>query len=546
MSFLGHATRHFLLLVSLVSLLPSAAQAATTIPLTVTLSEAVTVTGSPRLAVDVGGTTRYATFTSGSGTNTLTFTYTTQAGDVDLDGIAVSSPLQLNGGTIKDTAGNDASLTFSPPNTSGIKVNYPSVGMDFVADADGRYTLNGTVYNDLPSFLSAAGGTFTRASVATYFDSTGVMQTATNNTPRFDYDPVTHLQKGLLIEESRTNSLRNGNAIGAVAGSPGALPTWWSLGGSGVGALVQQVVGTGMENGISYVDIRFSGTPSTTGFILYFEATTFVTAASGQNWQSTFYAKYSAGSLTNVSFSHAVWERASNGSALIGTTTPFVLTNTLTRYSLGRTLNNASTFYAVNAIQFNLTIGQPIDVTLRLGAPQLERGAFPTSYIPTTGSAAVTRAAETLSMPTSSWFNTATGAMYTQGSVPYLNNTSGRVFGALDDSTSSNVMHLRINDPASDKAGLGSMIGGVAVGADVGPVYVLNALSKLAFGYQTNNVNVAVNGLLGTNNTAISVPIFNRLRVGQSTISTPLSGWIEKLKYYPARVPDAQLQLMTQ
>jgi hypothetical protein len=317
----------------------------------VTLSEAVTVTGSPRLAVDVGGATRYATFTSGSGTNTLTFTYTTQAGDVDLDGIAVSAPIDLNGGTIKDGAGNDASLTFTLPTTSGIKVNYPSVGMDFVADADGRYTLNGTVYNDLPSFLTAAGGSFTRASVGTYFDSSGVMQTATNNTPRFDYDPVTHIAKGLLFEESRTNNVRNGIATGAVAGSPGTLPTWWSLGGSGVGTLVQQVVGSGTENGLPYVDIRYSGTPSTSNFIIYFESTSSISAASGQNWQSTFYARYSAGSLTNVSFSHAVWERASNGSALIGTTTPFTMTNTLTRYSLGRAFNNASTFYAVNAIK---------------------------------------------------------------------------------------------------------------------------------------------------------------------------------------------------
>lgn len=114
----------FLTLLAFLWLLPVAAWAGTAIPLTVTLSESVVVTGSPRLAVDVGGITRYATYTSGSGTSALTFTYAMQSGDVDLDGISVSSPIQLNGGTIKDLSGNNlASLAFTPPNTAGIIVN---------------------------------------------------------------------------------------------------------------------------------------------------------------------------------------------------------------------------------------------------------------------------------------------------------------------------------------------------------------------------------------------------------------------------------------
>jgi hypothetical protein len=97
--------------------------AATSIPFTINLSEAVNLTGTPRIAIVVGGVTRYASYTSGSGTNTLVFTYTMVSGDVDLDGVAVSSPIDLNGGTIKDIAGNNASLTFTPPNTSGVIVN---------------------------------------------------------------------------------------------------------------------------------------------------------------------------------------------------------------------------------------------------------------------------------------------------------------------------------------------------------------------------------------------------------------------------------------
>jgi len=49
--------------------------------------------------------------------------------------------------------------------------------------------------------------TFTRASSGTYVDSAGVIQTATNDVPRFDHNPTTGESLGLLVEEARTNSI---------------------------------------------------------------------------------------------------------------------------------------------------------------------------------------------------------------------------------------------------------------------------------------------------------------------------------------------------
>jgi hypothetical protein len=49
--------------------------------------------------------------------------------------------------------------------------------------------------------------TFTRASLATYVDANGVVQSAASGTPRFDHDPTTGESLGLLVEEARTNNL---------------------------------------------------------------------------------------------------------------------------------------------------------------------------------------------------------------------------------------------------------------------------------------------------------------------------------------------------
>ena len=64
--------------------------------------------GTPTLTLNDGGT---ATYTSGSGTTALTFTYTVAAGQ-NTPALAATA-LNLNGGTIKDGAGNAASLSLT-------------------------------------------------------------------------------------------------------------------------------------------------------------------------------------------------------------------------------------------------------------------------------------------------------------------------------------------------------------------------------------------------------------------------------------------------
>ena len=83
-----------------------------TIEATVTFNENVYVTGTPQLKVKIGAFEPAANYKSGSGTKSLVFETTVTAGYEDTNGIEVqANKLSLNSGTIKDTAGNAATLT---------------------------------------------------------------------------------------------------------------------------------------------------------------------------------------------------------------------------------------------------------------------------------------------------------------------------------------------------------------------------------------------------------------------------------------------------
>ena len=87
-----------------------------TVRVRLTFSEAVAVTGTPRLKLGLGSGVaeeRWAVYASGSGTAMLEFAYTVAEGDESSAGVAVlENTLALNGGTIKSTtaAGENATL----------------------------------------------------------------------------------------------------------------------------------------------------------------------------------------------------------------------------------------------------------------------------------------------------------------------------------------------------------------------------------------------------------------------------------------------------
>lgn len=91
---------------------------------TVNFTEAIYVTGTPRIAIalDTGGTV-YANYTSGTGSNALIFRMTVAPDEYDDSGITLIN-LTANSGSLRDVAGNNAALTLNNvSNTSSVWVN---------------------------------------------------------------------------------------------------------------------------------------------------------------------------------------------------------------------------------------------------------------------------------------------------------------------------------------------------------------------------------------------------------------------------------------
>ncbi len=129
-----------------------------TVDITVTFSENITITGSPRLLLETGSVDHYATYISFSGAK-ATFRYAVVNGDYSADlNYKGTSSLELNGATIADLNGNTATLTLpfggtDLAATSAITVDgvIPVVTNITSTKADGTYryiegnTVNNTV-----------------------------------------------------------------------------------------------------------------------------------------------------------------------------------------------------------------------------------------------------------------------------------------------------------------------------------------------------------------------------------------------------------------
>lgn len=397
--------------------------------------------------------------------------------------------------------------------------------------------------------------TFTRASTGTYFDSAGVLQSAAIDVPRLDYNPSTLAAQGLLIEEARTNSIRNNTMQGAVAGTPGTSPTNWSL--AGLSGLTQQIVGTGTESGINYIDVRISGTTTSALFyVIRPESAAFVVATNGQTWTSSHYVRLVGGSLTNltqinnvIQYSDAVGTPLTYG---IGGITPTGAALNTQRFVRTTTASNASTAFVVGYVQLEANSGVAIDITLRVGLPQLEQGAFATSVIPTT-TTALTRSADVASVNTlSPWYNSTAGTLFAEYSIAGFAPASAFPASAvLSDNTGNNRININSTNTGANLYGFAEVQTGGALQAGfygaAGSTFGTGATRKSAIAYAVNDFAFTTQGLAVQTDTSGTVPTVDRLYLGLGPTGTGQwqNGWLRRVTYFPRRLANAELVSIT-
>ena len=205
------------------------------------------------------------------------------------------------------------------------------------------------------------------------------------------YGPVVEYD----IASTRKNYVRNSTHTGVVNGSPGTLGTYNTS--DSVMSWMTRTITSGSINGMNYIDITITGTPDVTGSSSIFDVdqrTSALNGILGLQGDKVSYSIYLA--LVNGNFDTysdiyiAMYERNAVGTILSSSTNSSLkssLTSILSKISLSRTLTDVSVSVIDSQLRVSYTINQPINITIRIGASQIEKGTLTSSnFIPTYGS----------------------------------------------------------------------------------------------------------------------------------------------------------------
>ena len=404
---------------------------------------------------------------------------------------------------------------------------------------------------DTPSSMAAwtaarggAGGT----GEATYFDSGGNLQVASAGQWRITHDPATGQRLGLLLEPGRTNFIRNPRMEGAVAGSPGAMPSnGWST--SFFGGLSREVVGVGVSDGIPYLAIRIFGTATSGSFSrVTFTSpfTNFPSVTTSTASTLSMFVRVAAGDLTNISNVRVGLQgRDSGGTVVLGDSGLFNFTPSAgalrtQRQSVTWAPANPSSVYAEPFFDIIRGSTAAVDVTFWIGAPQHEIGAFATMpMLPAIGapSGVTTRAADTgynlVSVPS-------TFSMFSEQSFArFRGAASGAELRSLgvSDGTSNNRAAFRALDTATPSIDMAAFNGGVSQADFSDLAAPVNTIMRQAAGYAANDFAYSANGGAIAIDTSGTLASLDRLNIEAGEAVTHL----RHLILYGSRLSNAEL-----
>lgn len=331
----------------------------------------------------------------------------------------------------------------------------------------------------------------------------------------------------LLIEGQRTNANRNVRAEGAVLGiigSGGALPTFWSIQNTPAG-VVREVTEVGVEDGMQYVELLLTGTPTVTSNVyIIFDTTTAIVAAPGETWTGHV-ALRTVGTPSGVrNVSVGIEERTAAGVYILSSGLPVTLTTAFTRFPWTRTLANASTGRTNIFMAIGCTNGVPVSACYRMAWPQMEQAPYAsTPILPPVGTpGASTRGADLVSALLSDLGIPASGAcaLLWAGMIPQNATTAGgeQTLVQLDDLSDNNRIRL-FNAAGGGNVQVGRTLAGAGGSALAGS---MTAGTAFAAGMTADGAGAARGTLGGSVAGVVSAPTagLQRMRLGMGASGT--------------------------
>ena len=184
--------------------------------------------------------------------------------------------------------------------------------------------------------------------------------------------------------------------------------------------------------------------------------------------------------------------------------------------------------------------------TLAVWGFQVETGAYPTTYIPTT-TAAVTRNADVASKTgVSSWIGQTQGTIFAEINVAKLLGIQSRYILVISDNTANNRIYIAFSGASSNVLRARIFTGGVLQASiDTGTISSLGTY-KLAFAYNNNDAVLYVNGVQIGTDTSVTVPACSKLNVCTNQAgANPFDDGVTQSMLFLTRLTNSQLQSLT-
>jgi len=385
--------------------------------------------------------------------------------------------------------------------------------------------------------------TFTRTSTATRVNGQGLIEVVGANTPRFDhsYDPVSGTVKslGLLIEEQRENLIRYSGIVGTM----GTKPTGFQFASSIVGQSCEVSTDFDIDgNGNCIKHIRGESGDNNVGY-----TTTIGTLVSGTTYTFSVYVYIPLSQKNNIT---SIRFGPDNGYSSV--TFGFADLNITDRWQrvIGSFVSNGGGGVLCRATASN-------GAFFYTDAWQLEEGAFPTSYIPTTNSTA-TRTADNASMVGenfSSWYNQSEGTFVTQHRQQDMKDLSVN-YGIYSLSNSpTNTERLRFFSGAGRTPVFNTIVDGSTIAyLNAGSSLGVNLsgregdLLKITTSYSQEDAAMVVekSDVAIDDEDIVTPSLLNNMIIGGGGAGLKeLCGHISQFTYYPRRLTNTQLQNLT-